>query len=238
MSQEFRFSRKNKNKNNQQSAFISTMNSIKKLGINQTKINNLQKQIKNKLNNTSKMNDIIVRIMNDGDFEVVDETETTVFSETNTNTSTDDNDFTKQSEGLSATSTDDNDISKQSEELSATSVVKSDSSEQSEGLNATSTDDNNYLQQNDNWNFNGGASISHDYDDYSEQTYLLDSDDDDDDKEESLITRAKNLKSKKYLSQLNVNELRNIMRQNNMQLSKNGAYLRKDVMIKTIQKNK
>jgi len=64
--------------------------------------------------------------------------------------------------------------------------------------------------------------------DYEGQTYLMDSDDSD---EESLIDNAKN---KKYLNSLNVFELRSILKKNNLQLSKNGNYLKKDEMIKKV----
>ena len=69
-------------------------------------------------------------------------------------------------------------------------------------------------------------------DDFETQTYLIDSYDSD---EESLILNAKNLSDKKFLSNLNVNELRDIMRTNNMKLSKNGNYLKKIEMIKNIK---
>ncbi len=66
------------------------------------------------------------------------------------------------------------------------------------------------------------------HNDLEEQTYLMDSDDSD---EESLIENAKN---KKYLNSLNVFELRSILKKNNLQLSKNGNYLKKDEMIKKV----
>jgi hypothetical protein len=65
------------------------------------------------------------------------------------------------------------------------------------------------------------------------KTYLFDSDDDD---EESLIENAKYLKSKKYLNSLTVNELKQHMKKNNIKLSVNGSYYRKNEMIKLIQK--
>jgi hypothetical protein len=71
------------------------------------------------------------------------------------------------------------------------------------------------------------------YDQYDQQTYMVDSDDED---EESFIDKAK-LNNKKYLSSLNVNKLRDIMREREMKLSKNGSYLKKNDMIKQIQKN-
>jgi len=66
------------------------------------------------------------------------------------------------------------------------------------------------------------------------KTYILESDDDD---EEFLINNNKDLKNKKYLNSLNVNELRGIMKNNNMKVSNNGSYYRKNDMIKLIQKN-
>ena len=55
--------------------------------------------------------------------------------------------------------------------------------------------------------------------------------------EESLILNAKQLSDKKFLTSLNVNDLRDIMRKHNMKLSKNGNYLKKNEMIKNIKKN-
>ena len=69
---------------------------------------------------------------------------------------------------------------------------------------------------------------------YDDQTYLFDEADSD---EESLIDNAKQLKDKKYLNSLNVNELRSIMKDNNLQVSKKGSYLKKNEMIKAIKKN-
>jgi hypothetical protein len=66
----------------------------------------------------------------------------------------------------------------------------------------------------------------------NEQTYLVDSDDSD---EESFIDNAK-LKNKKYLNSLNVQKLKTIMKDNHMQIFKNGSYIKKNEMIKSIQK--
>ena len=63
-------------------------------------------------------------------------------------------------------------------------------------------------------------------------TYMMNSDDSD---EESFIDKAK-LNNKKYLKSLNVLELRDIMRGNNMKISKNGTYLKKNIMVNQIQK--
>lgn len=71
-------------------------------------------------------------------------------------------------------------------------------------------------------------------DTFDDKTYLFDEDDND---EESIIENAMNLKDKKYLSTLNVNELRNIMKEKNLQLSKKGTYLKKKEMIQKISKN-
>jgi hypothetical protein len=70
-------------------------------------------------------------------------------------------------------------------------------------------------------------------DDFDDQTFLFNSYDSD---EESLLDNFKNLQNKKYLNNLNVNELRNIMKNNNMKVSQNGSYLKKNIMIKNIQK--
>ena len=69
---------------------------------------------------------------------------------------------------------------------------------------------------------------------YDNQTYLFDEADSD---EESLIDNAMRLKDKKYLNSLNVGELRSIMKNNNLQVSKKGSYLKKNEMIKVIKKN-
>jgi hypothetical protein len=73
------------------------------------------------------------------------------------------------------------------------------------------------------------------YDIVDEQTYLFDADLSDE--EESIIDNAIKLKDKHYLKSLNINELRNIMKNKNLKISKNGIYLKKSEMIKKIQKN-
>ncbi len=82
---------------------------------------------------------------------------------------------------------------------------------------------------------NGGGDNIEEEDNDNEQTYMYDMDDSDDESEVSLIQSAK-LKNKRYLNTLNVNSLRNIMKNNDIRLSKNGSYLRKNEMIKQIQK--
>jgi len=79
----------------------------------------------------------------------------------------------------------------------------------------------------------GNKSDSEDYDSEFEQTYMIESDEND---EESFVDNAK-LNSTKYLKTLNVKDLRDIMRDNNIQLSKNGLYLKKKEMITKISKN-
>ena len=81
------------------------------------------------------------------------------------------------------------------------------------------------------WKFFGGNTSLEDSD--IEQTYMIDSDESD---EESLIDKAK-LTNKKYLKSLKVSDLREIMRENHMQLSKKGFYLKKNQMISKISKN-
>ena len=66
------------------------------------------------------------------------------------------------------------------------------------------------------------------------QTFLFDGNDSD---EESLIDKAVNFKNKKYLKSLNVSDLRSIMKNNNLQVSKKGSYLKKNEMINIIKKN-
>jgi len=84
-------------------------------------------------------------------------------------------------------------------------------------------------EENDEYKHEGGYYNN----DHDNQTYLFDSNDSD---EESLIFNKKNLSNKKFLNTLNVNTLKDIMRNNNMKLSKNGHYLKKNEMIKNIKK--
>ena len=70
----------------------------------------------------------------------------------------------------------------------------------------------------------------------NEQTFMYDNDYSDDESEVSLIYNAK-LKNKKYLNSLNITNLRSIMKNNSIKISKNGSYLRKNEMVKEIYKN-
>jgi hypothetical protein len=63
---------------------------------------------------------------------------------------------------------------------------------------------------------------------YDTKTYIMDSDSDG---EESFIPK------KKYLEKLNVSSLKNIMTNNHIKKSKNGILLKKNEMIKSIQKH-
>jgi hypothetical protein len=81
--------------------------------------------------------------------------------------------------------------------------------------------------------YNSDYQSDNDYNSDNEQTYMIQSDESD---EESFMDKAK-LNNKKYLSTLKVKDLRDIMRNNNMKLSKNGLYLNKNQMIKNISKN-
>jgi len=72
------------------------------------------------------------------------------------------------------------------------------------------------------------------YDIVDEHTCLFDSDLYDE--EESIIDNALKIKDENYLKPLNINELRNIMKNNNLKISKNGIYLKKKDMIKEIKK--
>lgn len=56
------------------------------------------------------------------------------------------------------------------------------------------------------------------------------------DEEESIIDNALKIKDENYLKSLNINELRNIMKNNNLKISKSGIYLKKKDMIKEIKK--
>ena len=99
------------------------------------------------------------------------------------------------------------------------------------------TDDEQSKTESKSWwssIFSGGDNSNDDsYDSEIEQTYMMESYDSD---EESFIDKAK-LNSSKYLKTLNVKDLRDIMRDNNMKLSKNGLYLKKKEMISKITKN-
>lgn len=74
----------------------------------------------------------------------------------------------------------------------------------------------------------GGMEYSSDTEDGN--TYFFDSNDSD---EESILD---NLKNKKYLKSLNVKELRDISKKNELVLSKGGCYLKKDQLVKQIYK--
>ena len=133
--------------------------------------------------------------------------------------------------GLTGEGSDDN--AKENEEQSTASA----------GLTGKDSDDGaqigGYLDEySDTSSEDFNADSDSDYDSETSytnnKTYILESDDDD---EEFLINNNKNLKNKKYLNSLNVNELRGIMKNNNMKVSNNGSYYRKNDMIKLIQKN-
>ena len=83
-----------------------------------------------------------------------------------------------------------------------------------------------YLLNNDNLSFE---------DFLDEQTFLFDSYNLDDE-EESLIDNATKLKNNKYLNNLNIHELREIMKNNNLKVTNKGNYLKKTDMIKKIKK--
>ena len=57
---------------------------------------------------------------------------------------------------------------------------------------------------------------------------------DDDDDDEDLMEHVKNMRSKKYLKNLNNIELRDILRKNGQNISRNNNYLTKKQMIKSI----
>ena len=54
--------------------------------------------------------------------------------------------------------------------------------------------------------------------------------------EEDMMDHIRNMKSKKYLKSLHNNELREIMKKNNMKITNGGSYLSKDEMVKSIKK--
>jgi len=59
---------------------------------------------------------------------------------------------------------------------------------------------------------------------------------DDNEDEDDMMDHFKNMKSTKYLKNLHTNELRQILKDNNSNVSKNNKYLTKDEMIKSIKK--
>ena len=73
------------------------------------------------------------------------------------------------------------------------------------------------------------------YDIVDEQTYLFDADLSDE--EESIIDNAIKLKDKYNLKSLNTNELRNVMKNKNLKISKYGTYFTKSEMIEKIEEN-
>lgn len=58
----------------------------------------------------------------------------------------------------------------------------------------------------------------------------------DDDDEDDMMDHIKNMKSSKYLKNLNVNELKEILKKNNQKITNNGSYLNKQELIKNIKK--
>ena len=51
-----------------------------------------------------------------------------------------------------------------------------------------------------------------------------------------MMDHIKNMKSSKYLKNLNVNELKDILKNNNQKITNNGSYLTKQELIKNIKK--
>ena len=141
-------------------------------------------------------------------------------SSTSTAESTEENDEEDTKQGTEE-STDESDIIKNNTINKKTSEPLQEEQTEETLLNklkfwgGKNVDDKNYESDNDN-----------------NQTYMMETDDDD---EESFIDKAK-LNSAKYLKTLNVKYLRNIMRDNNMKLSNNGSYLKKNEMVKKITK--
>jgi hypothetical protein len=121
----------------------------------------------------------------------------------------------------STVNNDSNNESIESNEFIEKSTVNSDSDNES-------IDSNEFIEKS-----TVNSAENNNQEDNIEQTYLMYSDDSD---EESLILNAKQLSDKKFLNSLRVNELRDIMRNNSIMLSKNGHYLKKNEMIKNIKK--
>ena len=87
-----------------------------------------------------------------------------------------------------------------------------------------------------------------DYDsDYSSDESIISSDDEaediipyttavfDDDDDDDMMDHIRNMKSKKYLKGLHTNDLRDILRKNNLKITSGGNYLNKSEMIKSIK---
>jgi len=106
--------------------------------------------------------------------------------------------------------------------LSETSYLESEYEISSDNLSETS-----YSDESNEDKYIGGSNFD------DEITNIFYSDDNDDD--ESLYSNAKNLKNTKYLNSLNVISLKEILRNNNLHLSKNGKALKKSEMIKLIK---
>ncbi len=93
-----------------------------------------------------------------------------------------------------------------------------------------------------------GGMFGGDYDsDYSSDESIISSDDEaediipyttavfDDDENDDMMDHIRNMKSKKYLKGLHTNELRDILRNNNLKITSGGNYLNKNEMIKSIK---
>jgi len=101
------------------------------------------------------------------------------------------------------------------------------------------------LNKNENSNAQEGGYLS-DSDYESDGSIISSSTDDDfipyttavfdDDDEDDMMDHIKNMKSSKYLKNLNVNELKDILKNNNQKITNNGSYLTKQELIKNIKK--
>ena len=93
-----------------------------------------------------------------------------------------------------------------------------------------------------------GGMFGGDYDsDYSSDESIISSDDEaediipyttavfDDDDDDDMMDHIRNMKSKKYLRGLHTNDLRDILRKNNLKITSGGNYLNKNEMIKSIK---
>ena len=105
-----------------------------------------------------------------------------------------------------------------------------------QNLNKESENSNNqaggYLSDSDYESDGSIISSSTDDNDFIPYTTAVFDDDDEDD----MMDHIKNMKSSKYLKNLNVNELKDILKKNNQKITNNGSYLNKQELIKNIKK--
>jgi len=149
-----------------------------------------------------------------------EENDNSELSETSLESSEEENDNDELSKTSLESSEEENDNGK----LSETSFLESEGDDEDNSSSELDDEDNNSLK-------NGGY-----YNKNFEITSIFDDETNNEDDEESLYNNARNLKNSKYLNSLNVNNLKEILRSNNLSLSKKGKQLKKNEMIKIIKK--